>query len=133
MVLELVAVVIAVLVGAVAVFYAATKGFLGQKKTKSSASVSSPEHHPPAAEKPAVVQNVEVPAFFDPAPVPAPAPAIYETVQPAPAPVTYSPPTTTAFGAPSLTKKPTRTYRRRTAPVRSAIGAKAAKAKVKKS
>jgi hypothetical protein len=133
MVLEYVAVAIAALVCAVAVLYAAPKGFFGHKKTKSSASVSSPEHHTPAAEKPAEVQNVEVPAFFDPAPAPVLAPAMYETVQPAPAPVTYSPPTTTAFGAPSLTKKPTRTYRRRTAPVRSAIGAKAAKPKAKKS
>jgi len=48
---------------------------------------------------------------------------MYETVQPAPAPVLYTAPSTPALGAPTLTK-PTRTYRRRTAPVRSAAGPK---------
>jgi hypothetical protein len=49
---------------------------------------------------------------------------MYETVQPAPAPVVYTAPSASALGAPTLTRKPTRTYRRRTAPVRSAPGSK---------
>jgi len=57
---------------------------------------------------------------------------MYETVQPAPAPVVYAAPSTPALGAPTLTKKPTRTYRRRTAPVRSAAGPKKSLAKPKK-
>jgi hypothetical protein len=57
---------------------------------------------------------------------------MYESVQPAPMPVTFSAPSTPSFGAPTLTKKPTRTYRRRTAPVRSAAGSKKTLAKPKK-
>ncbi len=57
---------------------------------------------------------------------------MYETVQPAPAPIVYTAPSTPALGAPTLTRKPTRTYRRRTAPVRSAPGSKKALAKPKK-
>ncbi|HXY56707.1 MAG TPA: hypothetical protein VEH01_03745 [Nitrososphaerales archaeon] len=45
--------------------------------------------------------------------------------------MSYSAPSTTSFGAPTLTK-PTRTYRRRTAPVRSAAGSKKTLAKPKK-
>jgi len=66
-------------------------------------------------------------------PAPSPVQAIYETVQPTPAPVQYSAPSVTPFGAPSISKRPTRTYRRRTAPVRSAAASRASlKAKTKK-
>jgi hypothetical protein len=128
MVLELATVLLGACVGAVAVLYAAPKGYLGHRKTKTSAATSL-ESYTPVAEQ-AEVPTVEAPAVVEPAP--SPAPALYESVQPAPAPVTYAPTPSTSFGAPTLTKKPVRTYRRRTAPVRSTVGSKAAKAKPKK-
>ncbi|MDA4124979.1 MAG: hypothetical protein OK438_05970 [Thaumarchaeota archaeon] len=132
MALELWTVLLGVSVGAVAVLYAAPKGYLGHRRKKeSSTSVTSLESYTPATE-----QVVEVPAPETPAavePVPFSAPALYESVQPAPAPVTYPSSSVTSFGAPSISKKPTRTYRRRTAPVRSTAGSKATlKAKPKK-
>ena len=56
----------------------------------------------------------------EPEPAPSPPPALYENVQPdvSPPPVTYAPSSAISFGA-SVSRKPTRTYRRRTAPVRS--------------
>ena len=147
MVLEIATVLLGVAVGAVAVLYAAPKGYLGHRKTKATAAPTPPidtyvtttEQAPevPAADAPAVAEPAPSPApepAPEPAfePTPAPAPAMYETVQPPPAPVTFSAPTSTSFGAPTLTKKPTRTYRRRTAPVRSAAGSKKSLGKPKK-
>ena len=128
MVLELATVLLGAAVAAVAVLYAAPKGYFGHRKQKSS-SATSIETYVPKAEQAVEVPAAEAPAAAEPAPSPSPepeptpAPALYETVQPAPAPVTYSAPSTTSFGAPTLAKKPTRTYRRRTAPIRSASGA----------
>lgn len=130
MVLELATVLLGAAVGAVAVLYVAPKGYLGHRKTRSQ-TVSMETYTPEteqAVEVPAAVQ----PAVAEPAPSPAPTPAFYETVQPAPAPVTYAAPSTTSFGAPTMAKKPTRTYRRRAAPVRSTSGPKKAPAKTKK-
>jgi hypothetical protein len=151
MVLEIATVLLGVAVGAIAVLYAAPKGYLGHRKKAATASapptidtyVQTTEQVPevPATEAPAVVEPAPspapepAPAFEmtyaqapapepEPTPLPVPEPAFYETVQPPPAPVTYVAPSTTSFGAPTLTKKPTRTYRRRTAPVRSAAGSK---------
>jgi len=141
MVLELATVLLGVAVGAIAVLYAAPKGYLGHRKRKESAApttsidtyVTTTEQAPevPATEAPAVVEPAPSPAP-EPTPTPEPTPAMYETVQPAAAPVTYSAPSTTSFGAPTLAKKPTRTYRRRTAPVRSAAGSKKTLAKPRK-
>ncbi len=136
MVLELATVLLGACVGAIAVLYAAPRGYLGHRKTKAAKQAETPapiidtyapttEQAPevPAAEAPAVAEPAPSPEP-EPTPTPAPAPALYENVQPAPAPVTYTAPPTPSFGAPTLTKKPTRTYRRRTAPVRSAAGSK---------
>lgn len=129
MVLELATVLLGACVGAVAVLYAAPKGYLGHRKTKTSAATSL-ESYTPATEQAVEVPTVVAPTMAEPAP--SPAPALYESVQPAPAPVTYAPSPTTSFGAPTLSKKPVRTYRRRTAPVRSTVGSKATKSKPKK-
>lgn len=127
MAFELLTVLLGACVGAVAVLYAAPKGYLGHRRTKSSASATSIDTFvaAPAPEP--------VPEAKEAAPEPAPIhTAFYETVQPSPAPVTYAAPSTASFGAPTLSKKPVRTYRRRTAPVRSTAGTKVAKAKPKK-
>ena len=138
-------IVLGVAAGAIAVLFAASKGYLGHRKTSAPAAPAAPdtsfdtyatttEQAPevPAAEAPAVAEPAPSPEpevtaapepAPEPAPAPAPAPAMYETVQPAPAPVLYTAPSTPALGAPTL-MKPTRTYRRRTAPVRSAAGPK---------
>ena len=133
MVLELATVLLGAAVGAIAVLYAAPRGYLGHRKTKSSAATAI-ETYVPKAEQAVEVPAAEAPAAAEPAPspspepTPAPAPAPYESVQPAPAPVTYSAPSPTSFGAPTLAKKPTRTYRRRTAPIRSTSGVKSPRA-----
>ena len=127
------------IVGVVAVLYVASKGYFGRKKNQSAAVKSQESYAPAAVHEPE--HPTETKVQVSPAPeafsmfesTPSPAPAFYESVQPAPAPVTYAAPSVTSFGAPSLTKKPTRVYRRRTAPVRSTAGAKAAKPKPKKS
>ncbi len=130
MVLELATVLLGACVGAVAVLYAAPKGYLGHRKTKSSAATSI-ETYATTTEQAVEVPAAEAPAAAEPAPSPAPepapAPAFYETVQSAPAPVTFAAPSTTSFGAPTLAKKPTRTYRRRTAPIRSTSGSRTVK------
>jgi outer membrane biosynthesis protein TonB len=152
MVLELAIILLGACVGAIAVLYAGARGYLGRsKKATTTPAPSIPtidtyatktEQAPevPAAEAPAVAEPAPSPApeptpTVEPTPAPeatpAPAPAIYETVQPAPAPVTFAAPTASSFAAPTLTK-PTRTYRRRTAPVRSAAGSRKALAKPKK-
>jgi hypothetical protein len=113
----------------VAVLYAAPKGYLGTKRKKAeAASPSAPETYTPVTEQVAEVPTAETPAVAEPAPSTAPSTAIYETVQPSPAPVTYAAPSTTSFGAPSIAKKPTRTYRRRTTPTRNAAAARSVRA-----
>ena len=141
MVPEIATVVLGVCVGAVVVIYAAARGYLGHKK-KAAAPVTSIDTYIANSEPAAEVPVTEEPVVAEPAPsnapspapevAPTPAPAPYESVQPAPAPVTYSAPSSTSFAAPALAKKPTRTYRRRTAPVRSAAGAKKTQDKPKK-
>jgi hypothetical protein len=133
MVLELATVVLGACVGALAVLYAAPKGYLGHRRVRyTPASTTSIEPVVVAPPEPSPEVKVAAP---EPAPAPAPVTAYYETVQPPAAPVTYAAPASTSFGAPTLAKKPVRTYRRRTAPVRSvsrSVPSKVAKAKAKK-
>ena len=117
---ELLTVLLGGCAGAAMMVYLASRPS-GQVKSATSAVTSLTTYAPTTEQAPVAA---EAPVVASPAPAPAPAPAMYETVQPAPAPVTYAAPPTTSFGAPTLTKKPTRTYRRRTAPVRSAPAAK---------
>ena len=145
MVLELATVLLGAFVGVVAVLYAAPKGYLGHpRKKESTDSVASPEPYTPTTEQAVGVPATVATTVAEPAPspvtsapslvasTPAPVTPIYETVQPTPAPVQYSTPSSTSFGAPSISK-PTRTYRRRTAPVRSTSASKASlKEKTKK-
>ena len=136
MVLEVAALLLGTCVGAIVAVYAASRGFLGHRKTKvASTSIPSATSYAATTEQTIEVPTAASPAVAEPSPSPTPAPsqAIYETVQPAPAPVTFAAPSTTAFSAPTLAKKPTRTYRRRTAPVRSAAGVKKTPPKPKKS
>ena len=119
---ELLTVLLGGCAGGAMMLYLALKGNSGQASNASSA-VASTTSYAPTTER-AIEVATEAPVVVAPAPSPAPAPAMYESVQPAPAPVTYAAPSTTSFGAPTLTKKPTRTYRRRTAPVRSAPASK---------
>jgi hypothetical protein len=132
MVLELTTVLLGAFVGVVAVLYAAPKGYLGHPKKRGSIdSVKAPESYTPTTEQAVGVPAAVATTVAEPAP--SPVQAIYETVQPTPAPVQYTAPSTSSFGAPSISKKPTRTYRRRTAPVRSSGASKAAlKPKTKK-
>ncbi len=132
MVLELATVLLGAFVGVVAVLYAAPKGYLGHPRRRGSIdSVTSPESYTPTTEQAVGVPAAVATTVAEPAP--SPVQAIYETVQPTPAPVQYTAPSVTSFGAPSISKKPTRTYRRRTAPVRSTAASKASlKAKTKK-
>ncbi|MBI3858996.1 MAG: hypothetical protein HY296_01970 [Thaumarchaeota archaeon] len=124
MVLELATVLLGACVGAVAVLYAAPRGYLGHPRRKaSSAAVASLKTYTTATEQAKNTPTVDVPVAVVPAP--SSAPPMYETVQPAPAPVTYTPPTSSSFGAPSIAKKPTRNYRRRSAPARSTTVSKA--------
>ena len=147
---EIAAILLGACAGAIAAIYAADAGYLGNRKMKAAAApvpsfdtyVTTTEQAPevPAAEAPAVAEPAPSPTpeptpTVEPTPAPEatpePSPAIYETVQPAPAPVTFAAPSASSFAAPTLTK-PTRTYRRRTAPVRSAAGSRKALAKPKK-
>ena len=146
MVLELATVLLGAFVGVVAVLYAAPKGYLGHPRRKGSIdSVKSLESCTPPTEQAGGVPAAVATTVAEPAPspvqavyetvqpTPAPVQAIYETVQPTPAPVQYAAPSVTTFGAPSISKKPTRTYRRRTAPVRSTSASKSSlKTKTKK-
>jgi len=130
--LALVTILLGALYGVFAVLYAAPKGYLGHpKKRQSIDTVSSLETYVPTTE-----QAVGVPAAVATTvaePTPSPVQALYETVQPTPAPVQYTAPSVTSFGAPSISKKPIRTYRRRTAPARSTASSKASlKPKTKK-
>ena len=136
---EIATILLGVCVGSIAVVYAGAKGYLGHSK-KTAAALATIDSYPtkmgqaevPATEAPAVAAPAPSPASESSAPKAVPSPAPYESVQPAPAPVTYSAPSSTSFGAQTLAKKPTRTYRRRTAPVRSAAGVKKPLAKPKK-
>ena len=145
MVLELATVLLGAFVGALAVLYAAPKGYLGHRKTKSSATTTIETFAPAPETVPEVPYEAphaeefsyaaEAPKAPEPVvaePSPEPAPSFYESVQPAPAPVTYSAPAPASFSAPTFAKKPVRTYRRRTAPVRSSVGTKPKAAKPKK-
>ena len=149
MVPEIATILLGVIVGAVAVLYAGARGYLGHSKKAAAAtapSVPAIDTYAPTTEQAPEVPAAEAPAVAEPAPSPAPvvtaepapeptsapAPALYETVQPAPAPVTFAAPSASSFAAPTLTRKPTRTYRRRTAPVRSAAGSRKTLAKPKK-
>ena len=125
---ELLTVLLGGCAGAALMLYLASRPY-GQVKEATSAVTSATTYAPTAEQAP---EAAEAPVVVSPAPSPAPAPALYETVQPAPAPVTYAAPSTPSFGAPTLSKKPTRTYRRRTAPVRSAPAKKSLAAKHKK-
>jgi len=156
MVLEIATVLLGVVVGTVAVLYAAPKGYFGHPKKKGSGATTI-ESYAPATEQAVEVKAAEAPAAVEPAPSPAPAPepspepaqspasapeaapssppALYETVQPAPAPVTFAPLPSTTLSGHTFTKKPTRIYRRRTAPVRtvrSTVHTRAAKSKPRK-
>ena len=130
--LALVTILLGALYGVFSVLYAAPKGYLGHpRKKESTDSVASPEPYTPTTEQAVGVPAAVATTVAEPAP--SPVQAIYETVQPAPAPVQYTAPSVTSFGAPSISKKPTRTYRRRTAPVRSTAVSKASlKPKAKK-
>ena len=146
MVLELATVLLGAFVGVVAVLYAAPKGYLGHPRWRTSTkSVTSLESSATPTEQAVGVPAAVATTVAEPAPspvqetyetvqpTPAPVEAIYETVQPTPAPVQYAAPSVTSFGAPSISKKPTRTYRRRTAPVRRAAAFRASpKTKTKK-
>jgi len=130
---ELLTVLLGGCAGAALMIYLASRPNYGQVKNSLSAETTTyaptTERAIEVAEAPVAVSSAPSPA---PEPAPAPAPAMYETVQPAPAPVTYAAPSSTSFGASTLTRKPTRTYRRRTAPVRSAAAPKKALAAKRK-
>ena len=145
MVLELATILLGATVGAIAVLYAAAKGYLGRSKKATATpapSVPTIDTYAPTTEQAPEVPAAEAPAAAGPAPSPAPevaaepapgpTPAIYETVQPSPAPATIAASSASSFAAPTHTKKPTRTYRRRTAPVRSAAGSSKTPPKTKK-
>lgn len=115
----------------VAVLYWASKGYLGHlRRNGSIESVAPVESYTAPPE-----QSIEIPAAVattEAEPAPFQIQAIYETVQPAPAPVYFAAPSTTSFGAPSISR-PTKTYRRRLAPVRGAAASRASlKQKTKK-
>ena len=118
--------------GTIAVLLAEVIVHLGHPRKKGSIdSVTSFESYTPPTEQAVGVPAAVATTVAEPAP--SPVQAIYETVQPTPAPVQYAAPSVTSFGAPSISKKPTRTYRRRTAPVRSTAASKASlKPKTKK-
>jgi hypothetical protein len=119
--LELAAVLLGAYFGGIALIYAAARGYLGHRKAKVTSAVAPLESYTPVA-APASEMPVRTEPMPSPVPeqAPAPAPAMYETVQPEPAPVTYAQTTTASFEAPLLTRtyRPTRGYRRRTAPIR---------------
>jgi len=126
MVLEVATVLLGVCIGAIAVLYAAPRGYLGHSRKKVSGAAVEPVEMTFAQTEEQVVPPADVfTAAADPEPTPSPPPALYENVQPelAPPPVTYTPSSAISFGAP-VPRKPTRTYRRRTAPARSASASK---------
>jgi len=129
--LTLVVVMLDACIDVVAVLYWASKGYLGHPRRNGLARpVASVESYAAPPEQP-----VEAPAAVattEAEPAPFQIQAIYETVQPNPAPVHFALPSTTSFGAPSISR-PTKSYRRRLAPVRSTAASKASlKPKTKK-
>jgi len=132
MVLAITTVLLGAEVGAIAVLLAVPKGYLGHRRRKRSIdSVTSLESSATPTEQAVGVPAAVATTVAEPAP--SPVQAIYETVQPTPAPVQYFGPSVTSFGAPYISKRPTRTYRRRAAPVMSTAASKASlKAKTKK-
>ena len=138
MVVELATILLGTAAAVALVLYAAPKGFFGHPKKKTvSAVIAKPATtytpepvqakapEPKPAPAPVVAEPAPSPEP-EPAPAPTPAPAIYETVQPATTPALPPAPTSgssvVSFGAsPSSSLRPTRTYRRRTAPSRSSV------------
>jgi hypothetical protein len=120
------------LYGLFVVLYAAPKGYLGHPRRKVHVgSVQSIESSTTPTEQAAGVRAVVATTVSEPAS--SPFQAIYETVQPTPTPVQYAASSVTSFGAPTISNKPIRTYRRRIAPVWSTAASKAPlKAKTKK-
>ena len=119
MAFEVATVLLGVAVGAGVLYYAARRGYFGRSRRVPTAEVAPDV--PPYTQ---ATEQVDAPKEVVPAtaePAPSPALPLYESVQPevSPPPVAYSPSSPTTFGGPSVTRKPTRTYRRRTAPVRS--------------
>ncbi|MGD0477514.1 MAG: hypothetical protein ABSB29_05035 [Nitrososphaerales archaeon] len=98
-----------------AVLYFVSKGYFGHPKRKGFIdSAASVESYTPLEEQPVGGPAAVATTVVEPAP--SSVQAIYETVQPTPAPVHYAAPSIASFGAPSISM-PTRTYRRRPAPV----------------
>ena len=121
--LTLAAVLLDVCIDVLAVLYWTSKGYLGHPRRKASIdSVASPESYTQPTEQAGGVPAAVATTVAEPAP--SPVQPIYETVQPTPAPVQYAAPSITSFGAPSISK-PTKTYRRRPAPIRSTAAYKA--------
>jgi hypothetical protein len=119
MVFEVATVLLGVCVGVVAVLYAAPRGYLGHPRKKGSSAAVAQAEMTFAQTEEVTTSPPEAPVVTA-EPAPTSAPALYETVQPdvSPAPVSFAPSSVATFGA-SASRKPTRTYRRRTAPVRS--------------
>lgn len=134
---------------ALTVLFAATKGNLGhprksvlstepiQVATPCTTTVEPVPENPnevaPTEVAPTEVATVETPHIAA-EPTPTFMPTLYETVQPAPAPTHVPFPTAlgASFGTTFGVRKPTRTYRRRPAPNRSASVLKAPHDKSKK-
>lgn len=103
--------------GTIAVLLAEVIDHLGHRRRKESTySVMSLESSATPTEQAVGVPAAKATSMAEPAP--SPVQAVYETVQPTPAPVQYAAPLRYAasFGPSSIARKPTRTYRRRTAP-----------------
>lgn len=142
---EFVTILLGACFAALAVLYVALWDYLGHLRKMISSAVPTPvvkTYAPtvePVVEAPA---EVELPAEEAPAgeapvtsePAPTFAPPLYETVQPTPAPAPLSYPTASvaSFGTTIGVKKPTWTYRRRPAPIRSTSASKAPHSKSKK-
>lgn len=123
--LTLVIILLGALYGIVSVLYAAPRGYMGHSRKRSSTdSMATLEPHAAPKERAAGTQAALATTVVEP--VRSPVQAIYETVQPAVAPISYAAQFqyTAAFGTPSIPKKPTRTYRRRVAPARRTAASK---------
>lgn len=108
-------------VGAVvlALLHAVSQGYLWHpRRMKSINPVASPEPCAQTAEQAGGVPAAAATTALEPAQ--SPVQALYETVQPTTAPVPFAAPSTMSFGAPSASK-PSRTCRRRSAPIRSTV------------
>lgn len=125
------------------ILYAASKGYFRHRRMKVSSAEPTevvPTRTPtvePVLEVPTEVAPTEVKAVgtasFTAEPTPTFMPALYETVQPTPAPAHVSYPTASvASSGTTIGVKPTWTYRRRPAPNRSLSASKAPHNKSKK-